>query len=478
VILFFIIHGYSKYYRLIPIGELLTLLSELLVIGILLFWINSRLFGNVKKGGIFTSVILIVILFFGVFQDFFADVEVLSVLSYLRLLIIICIVLFVVIFFLLKKTNRNLQKIIMYLNSLLIIYLLIDVVNIFSQSVRGPGFGAKSFKEFKQIPCDTCKKPSVYLIVMDEYLGSQGLKEYFGYDNGTFERFLTTREFKVIKNPTSNYQLTLFSMASLLNMNYIPNLNELKLDDHFVYNKLLALLRDNSVCGIFQQYGYKVINLSNFEIKNAPGLNSPSELPQKIHLITNQTMISRIRKYLPVWLAELKITRYQHNREIALAKVNDSIINKALVTGSSVNQVPTFVYVHLMMPHLPYVYDSLGRINTSFAEKHLTRQNSDSEYLQYLVYTNRRISQFITELQEVTNEDAIILLMSDHGYRDGARRNFKVAYQTFNAVYLPSHDYGNWYDGISNVNQFRILFNSVFQQKIPLLKDSVVEQVK
>ncbi|MGZ5133983.1 MAG: hypothetical protein ACXWCG_02480, partial [Flavitalea sp.] len=63
-------------------------------------------------------------------------------------------------------------------------------------------------------------------------------------------------------------------------------------------------------------------------------------------------------------------------------------------------------------------------------------------------------------------------------YRDGARSNSKFAYQTFNAVFLPTHNYDNWYNGMSNVNQFRILFNSVFRQSIPLLKDSIVEQVK
>ena len=30
-------------------------------------------------------------------------------------------------------------------------------------------------------------KPDVYLIVLDEYFGSQGLREYFGFDNSKFE---------------------------------------------------------------------------------------------------------------------------------------------------------------------------------------------------------------------------------------------------------------------------------------------------
>ena len=478
VILFFTIHGYNKYYHLVPIGALLILLGELLLAGTVLFWINTMLFRDKRKSGIFTSLILAVTLFFGAFQDFFAGIEILSVLSYLRLLIIICLVGLVAVYLLLKKAKLNFRKAIMYLNSLLIIYLLIDICSIFSQLFFPSAVSEKTFKQFKVSDCDSCKTPSVYLILMDEYLGSHGLKEYFDYNNGNFEKFLTDQGFKVIRNPTSNYQLTLFSMASLLNMNYIPQFEELQLSNHYVYKKLLSLLKNNVVCEVFQENGYKVVNLSNFEIQNAPGLDSPSELPQKIELITNQTMINRIGKYLPVWLAEMHLAKFQEKQAVALATVNDETIEKALQEGKKDNRSPVFVYVHLMMPHLPYVYDSLGKVNPSFHQKHLAGSTSDSDYLQYLVYTNRRISQFIGELQKATHNNAVILLMSDHGYRDGARRNSKFAYQTFNAVYLPTHNYNDWYDGMSNVNQFPILFNSVFGQRIQILKDSIVQQAK
>ena len=477
LILFFIIDGYKKYYRLIPIKELLLLLGELLIIGIVLFWINIRLFRDKKKSGIFTSLILAVILFFGAFQDFFAGIEILSVFSYLRLLIILCLLMLVLVYLLLKKGKSNFRKIIMYLNSLLIIYLLIDIFIIFSHLFFSSTPSEKTFKQFKVRDCDSCSAPSVYLIIMDEYLGSHGLKEYFDYNNADFEQFLTSQGFKVLRNTTSNYQFTLFSMASLLNMNYIPRLEESKLSNHFVHKKLLSMLKNNVVCEVLQENGYRIVNLSNFEIENAPGLNSPSELPQKIELITNQTMINRIAKYWPVWLAEMHITKYQEKQEVSLATINDETMEQTLEEGKKNNRSPVFVYVHLMMPHLPYVYDSTGKMNPSFHLKHLAGNISDSDYLQYLVYTNHRISRFIADLQKATENNAVILLMSDHGYRDGARRNSRFAYQTFNAVFLPTHNYNGWYDGMSNVNQFPVLFNSVFGQRIQILKDSIVQHI-
>ena len=37
---------------------------------------------------------------------------------------------------------------------------------------------------------------------------------------------------------------------------------------------------------------------------------------------------------------------------------------------------------------------------------------------------------------------------------------------------MPDGNNSGFYDGMSNVNQFRVLLNSQFKQKLPLLKDS------
>jgi hypothetical protein len=43
-----------------------------------------------------------------------------------------------------------------------------------------------------------------------------------------------------------------------------------------------------------------------------------------------------------------------------------------------------------------------------------------------------------------------------------------------NAVYYPDGDYSALYDSISGVNQFRVVLNKMFGQKLPLLRDSVI----
>ena len=65
--------------------------------------------------------------------------------------------------------------------------------------------------------------------------------------------------------------------------------------------------------------------------------------------------------------------------------------------------------------------------------------------------------------------------MSDHGYRyikDGGA--YSWFFNNQNAVYFPDGDYSLMYDSISNVNQFRVVFNKLFRLNLPLLKDSVI----
>ena len=56
--------------------------------------------------------------------------------------------------------------------------------------------------------CDSCKKPDVYFILLDQYTGNMALKEVFNFDNVAFETQLGQRGFHLAKRSSSNYNLT------------------------------------------------------------------------------------------------------------------------------------------------------------------------------------------------------------------------------------------------------------------------------
>ena len=67
------------------------------------------------------------------------------------------------------------------------------------------------------------------------------------------------------------------------------------------------------------------------------------------------------------------------------------------------------------------------------------------------------------------------MLLSDHGYRSRKiKTDTKYDFANLNAIYLPDKNYHLFDAAITNVNQFRVFFNTWFDQHLPLLKDSTI----
>jgi hypothetical protein len=69
---------------------------------------------------------------------------------------------------------------------------------------------------------------------------------------------------------------------------------------------------------------------------------------------------------------------------------------------------------------------------------------------------------------------AAMILLGDHGYRRADVSTTKRLFQNLNAVYFPDKNYGFLYDSISNVNEFRTVFNKLFGQQFLLQRDSTI----
>jgi hypothetical protein len=477
IIVFFIFHGYTENEKVVPFYALLPLLAQLLLIAFLLFFINRKLLGNNRKANVFTSIILIDVLYFGVAQDFLFQFEILSGITRLLVFVPLCLLLIVVFFIWLKKINKPLNKPVLYLNVLLVIYLLIDA----GALVKTNFFSSKSANDelarYKLSVCDTCNKPPVYLLIFDSYFGSRGLKEFFHYDNSRFERLLADQGFHVIQSSHSNYCYTVFSMASLLNMQYLKDIGTPELSNRFGYNTAVSAIKNNVVTKFLSSQGYKVNNFSIFDIQDIPAGYSSGVLPEKVQLITSQTMYYRVNKWLPTFLSVNNLKKKKPTtgdpEKKFISNVNSFL--EQTIAGHAKDNTPVFTYLHIMMPHFPFLLDSCGNKTDFLVKKDILPKDSiDNMFMQYEVYTNKIISAFITRLQNATAGKAVVLLMSDHGYQEAKGENEKLPFYNLNAIYLPQKNYQAWYDGISNVNQFRVLFNTLFHQQMPLLADSII----
>ncbi|HET9056637.1 MAG TPA: sulfatase-like hydrolase/transferase [Chitinophagaceae bacterium] len=475
LVLFFVFHGYSGYIGLVSFTDLLVLLFTYLFLSVVVFLLCRWLIGNRQKAAIYTSLFMLIFLFFEDIRVFVGSWRWIASLSALKIYFPISILVLTMSLIFFKKTKLQFNRLTIFLNLILIIYIIIDAGVIMTRLIGNVNNRGITKKAQTGI-CDTCIKPSVYFVLMDEYWGTKALKNYFNYDNSRFEAQLRQKGFNIIDNSYSNYGLTVFSMASILNMDYLKNIGEQSVFNQYGYYNALLGIKANRVCKNFEQHGYQIINYSDFDIDNHPAGISYNLLPSKGSLISNRTMYYQLKKHIPsIFARYIKFQAFVISLGERKLTLIEQRLSKTIDDASRYKQKASFTYLHLNMPHNPFAYDSTGInvLNKWYDSPSLTQK--DSMYLQYLVYTNKRVFSFIDTLQKVTQNKSVIILMSDHGYRRVASaKDTTLDYQNFFAIYAPLTLNSFHRDSISGVNVFRLLFNDLFHQNYPLLKDSLV----
>jgi hypothetical protein len=476
IVIYFAFHGYVVHFGSVPPGNLVLLSLALIAISFVTERIFYRIFRNEGKSTIYTALLLLIILFFGVFQDMVSHNQALATLGRLTIFFPLSIITIVSGFYVVRKSRSTFSRSRMFLITLMFIYLLVDLVTI--ARVGGMGQNPEHARSSSSaIPASPGKpRPSVYLILLDEYLGNEGIYSYYGYQNNKFREKLVGHQFHITNDPSSNYHLTIYSMASMLNMQYLPYAVPAVISNHYAYKQALQELDNNGTCDLFREMGYRVINKSPFYFGGLAPAYSNGLLPDKLNLIQHQTMYYRVAKALPEMMAEKFGFRYFAERNATLADESNNLMMSEVLKESAVQGAgPSFTYLHLMMPHDPLVRDSMGnKLGLTNYGNERDAGKVDSAYLQYLVYSNNKIGQFIDSLKFNTSNNAVILLMSDHGSRHLARKNSFYAYNNLQAIYLPSGNYDAWYPRLTNVNVFPLLFNTAFGIEVPLQKDSIV----
>jgi hypothetical protein len=437
-------------------------------------------FRNWTKAAVITGVWMSFYFFFAALHEFLKDNAPVKFLSKYSFLLSAFFIVLVIVFIQLKKIKKPFLRSTLFFNVLFGVYILVDasgivykVINPHEKSLSVYGFARQNHYKI----CDTCKKPDIFLLLMDEYTNSQTLKNKYEFDNSPFDSFLVEKGFQIQAHSRSNYNYTPFSMSATLNMSFIEgikNIKEVSADD---YATCGLLVRDNEVIKFLDAHGYDIVNYSVFDLAGNPSMVEQSFLPLKTKLITDRTLFARMNKdigwllmgYYPFkWFRRNYILRHRDNNREFQELVEESAKEK--------KPKPRFIYAHFYMPHPPYYFDRYGQPTDPGVIYKQYKTDPTLSYLDYLLYTNERIKEMITTIR-TNSPDAIIILMSDHGYRkrfnktDTEPQHF---FSNLNAIFYPDHNYAGLYDSITNVNLFRVILNKNFNQHFPLEKDSSI----
>ncbi len=461
---FFMLYNILELDNYVTLGEVGVSLLVLVPLALLLTVAAFPLLRCWQKSGIVALLAVFVLLFY---RDlYFALASVGGANIRHRVLVPLLFSLPAVATFFLRRSKRSFRSFTHYLNILMIVVVAREVARVGENHLNGRAWKTMISLEEKTPDMPTAlvknERPDIYFILLDAYTNPNSLPTYWDYDNSPFTDYLADRGFYWSQEATSNYNVTQYSMASMLNMEYLPDLWS-NIDNIISWETILRVKINNSeVASRLTRHGYEIQNYSLFNVGgrdhyieydylNFHGLSLHEHLLKK-------SAPGKI--WADTYFSTLSPTR---SREL-LAKV--------AAASAERHDYPQFVYTHLIMPHRPFYYDAEGNVYENGLGKYA--DDPIANYLEQLQYTNKLVQETVDQILENTNGNAVILLQGDHGYRGFRDRSIRdlEGYSTLNALYLPQGKQCNeCYPSASAVNTFRVLLNELFREGLPYLED-------
>lgn len=320
---------------------------------------------------------------------------------------------------------------------------------------------------------DSADHPDVYYVVLDGYARQDVLKKFYRYDNASFIKSLRARGFYVADNSRSAYVQTFLSLTSTLEMEYMDKYYSENATEMEKRGDIYKRLHKHKVGSQFQSHGYRYVHFNtNFSATQS--------------MKHSDIAIS----YLPPLLQSEFVSVL--TRTTMLRPLEPDVASMYLFMLEKVKEVPaiagpTFTFLHLLMPHNPYVFDKNGNVRSNVP---LTLQLKEKtggwtakrEYLDQLRYVNKRVLEIIDVLIAKSTVPPVIILQSDHGsassYRvsDSTLKRAKTWHErtaTLNAWYAPPAVTAQLTDNMVSVNTFRLLFSALFGDDLPQLPRKV-----
>jgi len=333
-----------------------------------------------------------------------------------------------------------------------------------------------SLNEELHLKSDT--RPDIYVIILDAYGRQDVLQSIYRYDNSEFILELEKRGFYVPAKNHSNYIQTTYAMASLWNFDYLQPWTASS-----DYNKyLLQPIENNRVRRLLHEIGYTTVSfegaLSYTQISNADVYVTNSLPLNKFESVS--LMGGPFEPLSDIFNLSLPIPSFKTHELRVLYKFDELKKVPDIIPG------PKIVYSHFLLPHPPFVFDRNGN---TLPQQQPYRMWDDSEtaggtgeyqkgYREQVIFANGKVIEAIDGILAKSKTPPIILLMGDHGPASMFRFDIDspgcVWERSSNlyALRLPGHQNdGTLYPTISPVNTFRVIFNTYFGAKLPLLED-------
>jgi len=339
--------------------------------------------------------------------------------------------------------------------------------------------------------------PDVYYIILDGYGRSDVLADLYGIDNTEFLSFLEQQGFYVAADARSNYSKTILSLASALNMQYLDEIVETQGVHSADRQPLIEMLQDSLVAQSLRTAGYQTVGFetgyppteltdADVYLSDPGGASSASPLEwaargvNEFEILLLQTTVLRP--------ALDKISEGQSLARSLISQPYRDHRRRVLFTleelpGLSELPGPQFVFVHILVPHPPFVFGRNGQevvqtrpFRLMDIEEYAPGEYT-ARYADQLLSLDTLLSNAIARILDNSESPPIIILQGDHGpgaymsYSKPLTSNMRERMSILNAYLVPAEATRRLYPSISPVNSFRVLLDVLLGQTRPLLPD-------
>ncbi|MFY0644763.1 MAG: hypothetical protein JXR19_09890 [Bacteroidia bacterium] len=471
-----------KYVKLEDIYSPLLYVSLGALVVFILAWLVYR---KIVKAGIITTVLLLLFFSYGHYHGLLYPqrIPVINVRFdhnfYKWSSLIICLFMFWRLW-LIKSDQRKTNSILNFVSLLLLAMPVYKIIEHQFDLKTDVPFQKKT-AVVEHIDIET--KPSIYYLIMDAYGRNDVLKELYDYDNSEFTDYLKDKGFFVADQSFSNYNKTVLSIPSSMNMMYLDSIADELGHQSENQTPLLQMIDRNRTVNQLDAFGYTSFA---FDAPILPYLFFDSadlfyETPGAyINLFENELINTSIIRAFKRKEAKSSVDQWEHHRKKILTAFDK-------IEAISKRDEPYYVHGHILAPHQPFVFGAEGEpLNP---EHHYTcwmpiedgrdPQEYREEYIAQLKFINKKLIQTVDAILANSKTDPIIIIQGDHGpcaeltnTQTIEGNNFFERMPIINAYYFPEKKYSSLYPSISPVNTFRVVFNQYFNKNYKLLPDS------
>jgi hypothetical protein len=326
--------------------------------------------------------------------------------------------------------------------------------------------------------------PDIYYIILDGYAREDVMRERYGVDSTAFLAGLEDLGFSIAGESRSNYAQTALSLASSLNLRFLPTSGagwDPDSDDRLA---LARWIRSADVLSVLRGLGYRiyafetgtrVTDLDNADVFLAANVGLPTNL-ERLLLETSALVL----------VPQLSVIVSDVEGDLSARRHRDRILYTLKTLPVVAREPgPKFVFVHLISPHPPFILDRNGALVDrdeifSFDDGNGyegTQAAYVEGYREQVLFLMPRIEQAVRSILNASTAPPVIILQADHGpgsrlvWNSVEETDVRERFAILNAVLLPCAPQNTLPETLTPVNTFRYVFQSCFHLPYSPLPD-------